>query len=147
LVDCEGNGEYALFDLEFAFDFMEVVGAVCIVVPVLEEESFDKLFIGRRPDDFAVEYFVNGVEAPLASAFDSVWCRLPIDEDFPTVEVVVCPVVALCAPLPVAPATFDPGTSVESAAFIRFPTLDPRRRDRDVLFSPTPSASRFFLAA
>ena len=48
---------------------MEVVG-VCIVV--VEEESFDKLFIGRRPDDFVVEHFAKGGEAPLASGLDSV---------------------------------------------------------------------------
>ena len=69
-----------------------------------------------------------------------------MEEHFHMAVVVVCPAVGVFIPPPVVPATLDPGTSDESAAFIRFPTLDPRLRDRDVRFSPTPSASLFFLA-
>ena len=122
-------------------DFMDVAD-VCIVVA--EEE----------PDDFVVvvEYFEKR-EAPLASNLDSVlFCGLLVDEDFPAVVLLVVvdsPTegLLLLAPPPVVPVIFDPGTRDESAAFIRFPTLDPLRSDRDVLFSPTPSCSLLFLAA
>jgi len=41
-----------------------------------------------------------------------------------------------------AAAVAAPGTSEERAAFMRFPTLDPLRRDTEVRFSPVdPSAS------
>lgn len=54
----------------------------------------------------------------------------------------VCPVESAASA-----ATLDPGTSEERAAFIRFPMFEPRLREREVLFSVTPSASRSFRAA
>ena len=103
--------------------------------------------MGGRTDDFGGIDFVKGGVIPFASALEFAGCELLIDDDFPTIDVVVCPAVALFAPTPDAAVTFDPGTSDERAAFILFPTLDLCLREREVLLSVVPSASLFFLAA
>jgi len=125
------------------------------------------LFVGRRPDDFGPEFFVKEGDAPLTPGFELFLEAAPLvtaaadDDDTDAILdvlvvvavvdfifVVVCPALVLSAPaLALLLVVTDPGASDESAVFIRFPTFDPRLRERDVLFFVPPSFSLVFLSA